>query len=157
MGFGNQLYLWAWAHAHRLEAPPHRVLIVQRSRYWLPYFPAVRSFLLEASEMSFWDRRGHFYAYKEEHSGDPRGVTNESRAAFVREWILTSPALEGAGLGPMANDDVLTLNLRGGTSTTTLGTDRSMHSTSSSTSGTPLQAPSSRTAPYAGSTWSLTT
>ena len=114
MGFGNQLYLWAWAHAHRLEDLPHRVLIVDRSRYWLPFFPAVRPYVLEASQMSFWDRRDHFYAHKEEHSGDPRGFTNESRAAFVRDWILSSPALEGAALGPLANDDVLTLNLRRG-------------------------------------------
>lgn len=114
MGFGNQLYLWAWAHAHQDEAPPHRVLIVDRSRYWLPYFPAVRPYLLEKSDVSFWDARSHFYAYKEEHAGDPRGITNVTRAAFVRDWILTSPALVGAQDGVLASDDVMTLNLRRG-------------------------------------------
>lgn len=114
MGFGNQLYLWAWAHARRHESPPHRVLIVERSRYWLPFFPAVRPYLLEKSEVAFWDARDHFYAYKEAHSGDPRGFTDESREAFVRDWILTSPALVGAQDGPLASDDVLTLNLRRG-------------------------------------------
>ena len=49
--------------------------------------------------MSFWDARDHFYAFKEEHSGDPRGFTNDSRAAFIKDWILTSPALQGAELG----------------------------------------------------------
>ena len=114
MGFGNQLYLWAWAHAHRNAMPPHRALIVERSRYWLPYFPHVRPFLVERSEVSLLDQRGHFYAHKEEHSGDPRGFTNESRADFVRDWILTSHALESAASGPLADDSVLTLNLRRG-------------------------------------------
>ena len=114
MGFGNQLYLWAWAHAHQGHTPPHRVLIVERSRYWLPFFPAVRPHLVEKSDVSFWDTREHFYAYKEKHSGDPRGYTDESRTAFVRDWILTSPALEGAESGPLAQDGVLTLNLRRG-------------------------------------------
>ncbi|RYC05830.1 alpha-1,2-fucosyltransferase [Nocardioides zhouii] len=114
MGFGNQLYLWTWAHAHRSEPVPHRVLIVDRSRYWLPFFPAIHPYLIERSEMSFWDARGHFYAYKTEHSGDPRGFTDESRADFVRDWILTSPALQGADSGALARDDVLTLNLRRG-------------------------------------------
>ena len=114
MGFGNQLYLWAWAHARRNEEPPHRVLIVERSRYWLPFFPAVVPYLVEKSDVSFWDSRQHFYAYKQDHSGDFRGYTDESRAAFVHDWILTSPALEGAERGPLAADGVLTLNLRRG-------------------------------------------
>ena len=114
MGFGNQLYLWVGAHARRDETTPHRVRIVERSRYWLPFFPAVRPYLVETSEVSFWDSRDHYYAYKEQHSGDPRGFTNESRAAFVRDWLLPSPALAGAGGGPLAIDDVLTLNLRRG-------------------------------------------
>ncbi|GAA1916925.1 alpha-1,2-fucosyltransferase [Nocardioides hwasunensis] len=114
MGFGNQLYLWAWAHARRDEAVPHRVLIVERSRYWLPFFPAVRPYLVERSDVGFWDTRDHFYAYKEEHSGDVRGYTDESRAAFVRDWILSSPALVGADGGELADDGVLTLNLRRG-------------------------------------------
>ena len=114
MGFGNQLYLWAWAHARRHEDTPHRVLIVERSRYWLPHFPAVRPYLVEASDVSFWDHRDHFYARKEEHSGDPRGFTDESRAEFVRDWILTSPALQDAGRGELTDDRVLTLNVRRG-------------------------------------------
>lgn len=114
MGFGNQLYLWAWAHARRHEAVPHRVLIVERSRYWLPFFPEVRPSLVEKSEVSFWDTRDHYYAYKHEHSGDVRGYTDESRMAFVRDWILTSPALLGAASGPLAEGGVLTLNLRRG-------------------------------------------
>ncbi len=101
MGFGNQLYLWAWAHARRAEEVPHRVLVVERSRYWLPFFPAVRPYLVERSDVSFWDTREHFYAYKAEHSGDFRGYTDESRAAFVRDWILTSPALQGAENGAL--------------------------------------------------------
>ena len=114
MGFGNQLYLWAWAHARRDEPRPHRVLIVERSRYWLPFFPEVRPYLVEPADVSFWDSRDHFYARKEEHSGDPRGFTDESRTAFVRDWILTSPGLEGAERGPLADDAVMTLNLRRG-------------------------------------------
>ena len=114
MGFGNQLYLWAWAHARRHEPPPHRVLIVERSRYWLPFFPAVAPYLVEKSDVSFWDTRDHFYAHKQDHSGDFRGYTDESRSAFVRDWILTSPALQGAERGPLAEDGVLTLNLRRG-------------------------------------------
>jgi hypothetical protein len=114
MGFGNQLYLWAWAHAKRDEPVPHGVLIVERTRYWLPFFPAVRPHLVEKADVSFWDARDHFYAYKEKHSGDPRGYTEESRRAFVRDWILPSPALDGADRGPLNDDRVLTLNLRRG-------------------------------------------
>ena len=114
MGFGNQLYLWAWAHARQEEVVPHRVLIVERSRYWLPFFPDVVPHLVERSDVSLWDTRDHYYAYKKEHSGDVRGYTDESRAAFVRDWILTSPALDGAEHGPLADDGVLTLNLRRG-------------------------------------------
>lgn len=114
MGFGNQLYLWAWAHARRNDRIPHRVLVVERSRYWLPFFPEVRPYLVERSEVSFWDVRDHFYAHKAEHSGDFRGFTDASRAAFLRDWILSSPALAGAERGELADDHVLTLNVRRG-------------------------------------------
>jgi hypothetical protein len=114
MGFGNQLYLWAWAHAHREERPSPRVLVVEKMRYWIPHFPAVRPWLVEPEEVGILDQRAHFWAEPHAHSGDPRGYTEESRAAFVRDWLLTSPALAGVTGSELARHDVLTVNVRRG-------------------------------------------
>ena len=114
MGFGNQLYLWAWAHAHHDQQPSPRVLVVDKMRYWIPFFPAVQPWLVEVSDVGVLDQRAHFWAEPEAHSGDPRGYTDESRGAFVRDWLLTSPALAGIDASDLAADDVLTLNVRRG-------------------------------------------
>lgn len=114
MGFGNQLYLWAWAHAHRGENPSPRVLVIDKMRYWIPHFPAVQPWLVEPAAVGALDRRAHFWAEPLAHSGDPRGYTDESRAAFIRDWLLTSPALAGIEDEDLAADDVLTLNVRRG-------------------------------------------
>lgn len=114
MGFGNQLYLWAWAHAHRDQSPSPRVLIVDKMRYWIPYFPAVQPWLVEHGEVGLLDQRAHVWADPVAHSGDPRGYTEESRTAFVRDWLLTAPALGRLTRSELASDDVLTLNVRRG-------------------------------------------
>lgn len=114
MGFGNQLYLWAWAYARREEQPSPRVLVIDKMRYWMPYFPAVQPWLVEANDVNILDQRTHAWAEPEAHSGDRRGFTDESRAAFVRDWLLTSPALASTGDSPLAAGDVLTLNVRRG-------------------------------------------
>ncbi|GAA5108175.1 hypothetical protein GCM10023339_06900 [Alloalcanivorax gelatiniphagus] len=114
MGFGNQLYLWAWAHAHRHEHPVPRVLVVDKMRYWIPFFPSVEPWLVEAADVAALDQRAHVWADPAAHSGDPRGYTDASRAAFVREWLLTSPALAAVTRSELAADDVLTLNVRRG-------------------------------------------
>lgn len=114
MGFGNQLYLWAWAHAHRDETPAPRVLVIDKMRYWIPYFPAVQPWLIEPEQVSALDQREHFWAEPDAHSGDPRGYTDESRAAFIRDWLLTSPELASVAASELAAGDVLTLNVRRG-------------------------------------------
>lgn len=114
MGFGNQLYLWAWAHAHRDETPEPRVLVIDKMRYWIPHFPAVRPWLVEVDDVGVLDQRAHHWADPEAHSGDRRGFTDESRSAFVSDWLLTSPALAGVAGSELARDDVLTLNVRRG-------------------------------------------
>jgi hypothetical protein len=114
MGFGNQLYVWAWAHARREDVPEARVLVTDKMRYWIPHFPAVRPWLVERAEVGLLDMRGHFWATPLEHSGDERGFTDESRAAFIRDWLLTAPALSGVSDSELARDDVLTLNVRRG-------------------------------------------
>ncbi len=114
MGFGNQLYLWAWAHAHRDEKPAPRVLVVDKMRYWIPYFPAVRPWLVEQPDVGMLDQRAHHWSDPLVHSGDPRGFSDESRAAFIRDWLLTSPALSAIADSELASPDVLTLNVRRG-------------------------------------------
>lgn len=114
MGFGNQLYLWAWAHAHRQEEPSPRVLVIDKMRYWIPFFPDVQPWLVELDEVRALDQRGHYWADPLKHSGDPRGYTDETRAAFIHDWLLTSPALSGVANSELARDDVLTLNVRRG-------------------------------------------
>ena len=114
MGFGNQLYLWAWAHANRDEKPSPRVLVTDKMRYWIPFFPEVRPWLVEPSAVGALDQRAHFWAEPLEHSGDPRGYSQESRAAFIRDWLLTAPALRSVADSKLAADDVLTLNVRRG-------------------------------------------
>lgn len=114
MGFGNQLYLWAWAHARRDDIPEPRVLVIDKMRYWMPYFPAVQPWLIERTDVGLLDNRGHFWAAPLQHSGDKRGYTEESRAAFIREWLLTAPTLSDVRGSALATDDVLTLNVRRG-------------------------------------------
>ena len=114
MGFGNQLYLWAWAHARHGRAPEPRVLVIDKMRYWIPHFPAVQPWLVERTDVGLLDERAHFWATPLEHSGDERGYTDESRAAFIRDWLLTSPALSGVRTSDLAHHDVLTLNVRRG-------------------------------------------
>lgn len=114
MGFGNQLYLWAWAHAHQHENPPPRVLVVDKTRYWIPYFPAVQPWLVEAQDVGVLDQRAHAWADPQAHAGDPRGYTAENRTAFIRDWLLTSPALAAVTDSELAARDVLTLNVRRG-------------------------------------------
>ena len=114
MGFGNQLYLWAWAHAHRGEVPEPRVLVNEKMRYWTPYFPAVQPWLVEPADVGMLDQRAHLWADPIAHAGDPRGYTDVSRAAFIRDWLLTSPALSSAAESELASPDVLTLNVRRG-------------------------------------------
>lgn len=114
MGFGNQLYLWAWAHARRGETPTPRVLVVDKMRYWIPHFPSVEPWLVEPGNVSALDQRAHFWAEPLAHAGDPRGFTDESRAAFISDWLLTSPKLASVADSDLAADDVLTLNVRRG-------------------------------------------
>lgn len=114
MGFGNQLYLWAWAHAHRDERPVPRVLVIDKMRYWIPFFPAVEPWLVEAGDVGALDQRAHVWADPHAHSGDPRGYTDESRSAFISDWLLTSPALSSVADSALGADDVLTLNVRRG-------------------------------------------
>lgn len=114
MGFGNQLYLWAWAHAHREEVPSPRVLIIDKMRYWIPHFPAVQPWLVEPREVGRLDQRHHFWAQPLAHSGDLRGFSDVSRASFIRDWLLTSPSLAGVARSDLASDHVLTLNVRRG-------------------------------------------
>ena len=114
MGFGNQLYLWAWAHAHQDQIPAPRVLVVDKMRYWIPHFPSVQPWLMEAGKVGVLDQRAHSWAEPLAHSSDPRGYTDESRAAFIREWLLTAPALASVVCSDLAADDVLTLNVRRG-------------------------------------------
>ena len=120
MGFGNQLYVWAWAHAHRTQVPAPRVLVIDKMRYWIPHFPAVQPWLVEPDEISVLDRREHFWAEPLAHSGDPRGFTDESRAAFIRDWLLTSPALASVTESDLAAGDVLTLRNHTSASAVTL-------------------------------------
>lgn len=115
MNFGNQLYLWAWAHAGRDETPARKVLITDSTRYWLPFVPDLAErFLIERDDVRFLDQRIHAWASPLEHSGDPRGFTLDSRTAFIRDCLLPAPLCAGVGEGPLASGDVLTLNVRRG-------------------------------------------
>lgn len=114
MGFGNQLYLWAWAHAHRDEKPAPQVLVVDKMRYWIPYFPSVQPWLVEPSDVGLLDQRVHHWADPIAHAGDPRGYTDASRAAFIRDWLLTAPVLSDLAESQLASEGVLTLNVRRG-------------------------------------------
>lgn len=114
MGFGNQLYLWAWAHARRGATPAPRVLVTDKMRYWVPFFPEAQPWLVEPADVALLDQRVHAWAAPFEHSGDPRGYTDAGRAAFVRDWLLPSPALAGLETSDLAGGDVLTLNVRRG-------------------------------------------
>jgi len=115
MGFGNHLYLWAWAHAGRDDEIARRVLVTPKMRYWAELAPDVaREFLLERSEVRLLDQRDYYWARPLEESGDPRGFTDASREAFIRECLLPAPLLAGIGSSALAADDVIVLNLRRG-------------------------------------------
>jgi len=114
MGFGNQLYLWCWAHDRRFDAQEPKVLINERTRPWLPEVPGfAREFLLERDDVSLWDRRGHYWAEKEKISGYPQGFSPDARTAFV-ERLAQEPLLAGVGHTDLAGPDVLTVNVRRG-------------------------------------------
>lgn len=114
MGFGNQLYLWVWAHAHRNDPVPPKVTLTKKMPYWADLVPTfARRYLIERADVSFWDQRNDYWAYPE-REGDPRGFTDTTRAAFIGEALLPEPLLAGAGTGPLAEDGVLVVNVRRG-------------------------------------------
>lgn len=57
MGFGNVLLVALWAHEETLAGRPTLVLATDASRGWFETFPALRSLLVERSEVRFTDRR----------------------------------------------------------------------------------------------------
>lgn len=114
MGFGNQLYLWAWAHQHRAAAQEPKVLITDKARYWLAQVPTfAERFLIERHDVRFLDNRGHYWAEPLRYTGDKRGFTEASRAEFIQA-LRSEPLLTGVGSGPTASDDCLTINVRRG-------------------------------------------
>ena len=114
MGFGNHLYLWAWAHAGRGVGPERRVLITPKMRYWAEVFPDARPLLIDHEEVRLLDKRGYYWADPLRHTGDRRGFTMSGREAFIRECLLPAPLFDvGSGSGP-ASQDVLTLSVRRG-------------------------------------------
>lgn len=77
IGFGNQLYLWCWAHERRHHRPSHKVLITAKMRPWLAFVPEFRrQFLVERDEVGLFDSRDHFWAHKTRN----RGTSRASRA-----------------------------------------------------------------------------
>ena len=115
MGFGNHLYLWCWAHSGPADRQHRVVLMTEKMRYWAQHVPAfARDRIVERGDVSFLDRRGHYWAENEKYTGDPRGFTQESRDAFVTEVLLPSPLLQGVRDTPYANDDVIVVNVRRG-------------------------------------------
>jgi hypothetical protein len=115
MGFGNQLYLWVWAHAGRLDPVPRKVLVVEKMRPWAAQVPDfARDYLVERSEVRFLDRREHVWASKHVATGHPRGFSREQMVEFVEDCLLGSPLLVGVGAGPLTEPDSLTINVRRG-------------------------------------------
>lgn len=115
MGFGNHLYLWCWAHSGPADRQHRVVLMTEKMRYWAQHVPDfARDRIVERGDVSFLDRRGHYWAENETYTGDPRGFTQESRDAFVTEVLLPSPLLQGVRDTPYANDDVIVINVRRG-------------------------------------------
>lgn len=85
MGFGNQLYLWCWAHERRHHRPSHKVLITAKMRPWLAFVPEFRrQFLVERDEVGLFDSRDHFWARKTTESGYLQGFSREGRSEFIR-------------------------------------------------------------------------
>jgi hypothetical protein len=115
MGFGNHLYLWEWAYTGRDAPVARRVLMTEKMRPWAALVPDFsRRFIVERDEVGFLDQRDFLWARPLEHSGDPRGYTEATRARFVQDCLVPSPLLPGVGTGQLAADDVLTLNVRRG-------------------------------------------
>jgi hypothetical protein len=115
MGFGNQLYLWCWAHAASAERPHRMVLMTDRMRYWADRVPEfARERIIERGAVSLLDRRGLYWAEKEKYSGDPRGFTDEHLERFVGEVLLPSPLLTGIDSTPYTSDSVIVVNVRRG-------------------------------------------
>ncbi len=115
MGFGNQLYLWCWAHADAVERQRRTVLMTEKMRYWaaqVPEFAAER--IVERGDVSRLDRRGHYWAEPEKYTGDRRGFTAATREAFIREVLLSAPLLDGVGETPFTADDTIVVNIRRG-------------------------------------------
>lgn len=115
MGFGNQLYLWCWAHERRHEAPRPMVLINERTRPWLPEVPGFAArFLVEAADVSVLDRRDHYWSRKEAESGHPQGFSPQGRTDFIRQALLPEPLLAGVEESPLNTDSSLTVVVRRG-------------------------------------------
>jgi hypothetical protein len=117
MGFGNQLYLWCWAHAGASKGDPrHRlVLLTPKMRPWADLVPEFATqHLIDPHSVKLWDHREHYWANPLAHCGDPRGYTNGSRAAFVRDVLIGSPLLSGIANHPLNSSAILTVNVRRG-------------------------------------------
>lgn len=115
MGFGNQLYLWCWAHEGRSERQRRTVLMTEKMRSWAAQVPDfARDRIIERAEVSLLDRRGHYWSEPERHTGDRRGFTERSREAFIREVLLPSPLLAGVRETPYTTDDTIVVNIRRG-------------------------------------------
>lgn len=115
MGFGNQLYLWCWAHERRHDRQRPRVLITDRTRPWLAEVPGFAArFLIERADVSLLDRRGHYWARKEAESGHAQGFSPGGRIAFITEALLPEPLLAGVQDSPLNTDRSLTIVVRRG-------------------------------------------
>ncbi|PRY63232.1 glycosyl transferase family 11 [Knoellia remsis] len=115
MGFGNQLYLWCWAHERRGQHPEPRVLINERTRPWLLEIPAFSErFLIEPDEVHFLDQRHDHWAHKQAESGYAQGFSPQARSAFIRDGLMPEPLLAGVTNSDLASDTVLTVNVRRG-------------------------------------------
>lgn len=115
MGFGNQLYLWCWAHERRHERQRPRVLITERTRPWLTEVPAfAQQFLIEEQDVSLWDRRGLYWADKVAETGHAQGFSLQGRTDFITQALLPEPLLAGVVDSPLATDSALTVIVRRG-------------------------------------------
>ena len=115
MGFGNQLYLWCWAHADPGERQRRTVLTNERTGPWLEYVPDfARARLIHRHEVGLLDKRGFYWADNERYTGDKRGFTEDTRAAFINEVLLPAPLLRNVTDTEFSSDDVLVVNVRRG-------------------------------------------
>lgn len=115
MGFGNQLYLWCWAFSGLGEKIRRKVLITPKMRYWADLVPNFAAeYLIERSDVSLLDRRGHYWADKQRWSGGyPQGFSRAQRADFIGA-LHDEPLLRDVLDSPLDAGDVLTVNVRRG-------------------------------------------